>query len=95
MTRRIGVHGRRDRSNAQQGFGPAEIVVSVGVCEQAARGEVWLGGRESLPLVSENPNKDERFQQNSHGVSKLASSDSFVSSRLFASVFSFCQCNDT
>jgi excisionase family DNA binding protein len=42
-----------------------------------------------------NPNKDERFQHNSHDVSTLASSESFVGSRLFASAFGFCQCNDT
>src|SRR3989338_6726265 len=45
--------------------------------------------------ASRNPSKDGPFQPNSHSASDLAFADSFVGSRLFASVFSFCQRNDT
>ena len=55
-----------------------------------------MPGRQGVfTAVFRNPKKDERFQHNSHDVSELAFSDSFVGSRLFASVFGFCQCNDT
>jgi hypothetical protein len=55
-----------------------------------------LAGRQGVfRPISRNPNKDGRFQDNSHKVSELAFSDSFVGPRLFASVFGFCQCNDT
>lgn len=45
--------------------------------------------------ASQNPNKDGPFQPNSHNASDLAFADSFVRLRLFASVFGFCQRNDT
>src|SRR5437870_330278 len=55
-----------------------------------------MAGRQGVSAaVLENPNEDGRFQHNSYDVSELAFSDSFVGSCLFASVFEFCQRNDT
>ena len=53
----------------------------------------WEAG--SLCPGFRNLNKDGPFQHNSHEASDLAFSDSFVGFRLFASVFRFCQRNDT
>ena len=55
-----------------------------------------LAGRQGVSgLAFRNPNKDRPFQHNSHEASELAFSDSCVSFRPFASVFGFCQRDDT
>ena len=55
-----------------------------------------LAGRQGVFTAAfRDPNRDGRFQHNSHDVSELAFLGFFVGSRLFASVFGFCQRNDT
>jgi hypothetical protein len=57
--------------------------------------ELVAGRLGVIARAFRNLNKEGRFQHNWHDVSELALSDSFVGSRLLASVFGFCQCNDT
>jgi hypothetical protein len=55
-----------------------------------------LAGRQGVSaLASRNLNKHGPFQANSHSASDLAFSDSVIGFRPFASVFGFCQRNDT
>src|ERR1700704_6406781 len=61
----------------------------------ATRGSNLAGRQGVFTAVFRNPNKDRRFQHNWHDVSELAISNFFVDSRLLASVFGFCQRNDT
>ena len=54
-----------------------------------------LAGRQGVSAAGlENPNEYVLSGHNSHDVSELAFSDSRVGSRLFATVFGFCQRND-
>jgi hypothetical protein len=55
-----------------------------------------LAGRQGVSTAAfENLNKDGPFSLKPHDPNDLAFSDSFVGFRLFASVFEFCQRNDT
>jgi hypothetical protein len=55
-----------------------------------------MAGRQGVfRPVSRNPNEERNFQHISLDVSELAFSNSFVASRLSASDFGFCECNDT
>jgi hypothetical protein len=72
-----------------------EVPEDIGVLS-FSEGAKELAGRQGVfALAFRNPNKDWSFQHNSHQASELAFSDSFVGFHLFASIFGFCQCNDT
>ncbi len=62
---------------------------------QANGGSVMAGRQGVLRPALRNLNKRPAFEDNSHGVSELAFSDSFVGSGRLASAFGFCQCEDT
>jgi hypothetical protein len=72
-----------------------EALVNLGLACVPTRGSD-LAGRQGVSWsISRNTNKDGPFSRKPRHASNFASSSSFVGFRRFASVFGFCQRNDT
>jgi hypothetical protein len=82
------------RSSKSEG-GKRRARERAGESEGRSPSDEWRRGRESFQRVSRNPNECGFFHWNSRRANDLASSNSFVGLPLFASVFWFCQRNDT